>query len=157
MNAVLLWYRARSIREQRMLLVMATLALAILLWLAVWLPLGSKLDQARERHEAAIERHARTLVAAEALKGAKPISATPGGDLSAYVGEAAANAGLTLGSATAQGRDRVAVTVATGDPRVIIGWLRGLEQQGIVVQDFRMTPVTESSASLSAVLTRPSR
>ncbi|WP_205479445.1 type II secretion system protein GspM [Sphingomonas arenae] len=157
MSQILSWYQGRSSREQRLILAMLAIALSIFLWLAIWRPVSSALDDARERHEAAVERHARALAAVEGLKGAARPVATPAGDMSAYVGEAAANAGLTLGSATPQGRDRVAVTIPNGDPRVIIGWLRVLEQQGFVVQDLRMTPVAQGTASLSAVLARPRR
>ena len=157
MNGALRWFRARSVREQRLLLLMMAVAVPVLVWLGVWRPLAGALDTARERHAAAVERHGRLLAAAEGLKHARRPAETPGGDLSAYVGEAAANAGLTLASATAQGRDRVAVSITSGDPRAIIGWLRGFEQQGIVVQEARMTPGQSGSAALTAVLSRPGR
>lgn len=157
MSGIRSWYRARSSREQRLILAMLAIALPIGLWLAMWRPVDAALDAAHARHAAAVERHARVVFAVEELKNATRPSAMPGGDVSAYVGEAAGNAGLTLGSASAQGRDRVAVTIPGGDPRMIVGWLRSLEQQGFVVDELRMTPVPQGAVSLSAVLARPGR
>ena len=157
MTALTSWFRGRSAREQRMLLVMLTVAAPVLLWLLVWRPLTGALDAARERHAEAVERHGRVQAAAAALKGAgRPVAAPPG-DLASYVGQAASNSGLSLTAADAQGPNRTAVTIASGDPRAMIGWLRGFEQQGLVVRELRMAPATGGSASLTAVVARPGR
>lgn len=157
MTALASWFRGRSLREQRMLLAMLGVAVPVLLWLLVWRPVTGALDAARERHAEAVERHGRVLTAAAALKGAgRPVAAPPG-DLASYVGQAASNSGLSLTAAAAQGPNRAAVAIASGDPRAMTGWLRGFEQQGLVVQEVRMTPTADGSASLTAVVARPGR
>ena len=157
MTALASWFRGRSLREQRMLLAMLAVAVPVLLWLLVWRPVNNALEEARERHAEAIERHGRVLATARALKQERRPVAAPAGDLAGYVGQAAANAGLSLTGASAQGPDRAAVTIASGDPRAMTGWLRGFEQQGLVVQELRITPAADGSASLTAVVARPGR
>lgn len=157
MTALRTWFAARSVREQRLLLLMLAVALPVLLWLAVWRPVAEALDTAKTRHAEAVERHGRVLAAAAALKRARRPTDTPAGDLAAYVGQAAARSGLTLASADAQGPDRVAIQAPAGDPRAMAGWLRGFEQQGLVVQELRMSPAAPGSAAMTAVLSRPGR
>lgn len=157
MTSISGWFQARSEREQRLILVMLAVALPVLLWLLVWRPVELALDGAQERHAEAVQRNGRVKAAAAALKQARQPRETPAGDLAAYVGEAAGRAGLSLSSAEAQGPERAAVTIASGDTRAMIGWLRTLEQQGLVVRDLRLTPAGDGSAALTAVLSRPGR
>lgn len=157
MTALANWFRARSLREQRLLLVMLAIALPLLLWLLVWQPVKQGLSAAKERHAEAVERHSRVLAAAESLQQARRTDGTPGGELAAYVGGAAGRSGLTLASADAQGPDRLAVAIAAGDPRAVVGWLRGFEQQGLAVADLRMTPAPDGTVALTATLARPGR
>ena len=52
-----IWYRGRSLREQRLILIMGTLFALVFLWLLVIRPLGDALAGAKARHaEAVIER-----------------------------------------------------------------------------------------------------
>ena len=157
MSALTAWYRGRSPREQRLLLGMLAVAVPVLLWLAVWRPAERALQVATARHAEAIERQGRVLAAARALKTARAPAETPAGDLAAYLGQAAGRSGIALASATAQGPDRASVAIAGGDPRAMAGWLRGLEQQGIVVQQLRMTSTPEGAVAMSATLSRPGR
>lgn len=157
MRGLLSWYRARARREQWLLLAMLALALPVLLWLAVWRPLDQALDAAILRHAEAVQRQGRVAAAAEALKSVRRPAETPVGDLAAYVGQSAGRSGLSLASAAAQGPDRATVAIAAGDPRAMAGWLRGLEQQGIVVQQLRMTSTNQGTVALSATLSRPGR
>ena len=158
MTALLTWYRARSARERRLLLLMLCIALPVLAWLLVWRPVDSALTAAWDRHAEAVERHGQVMAVVEALEGTtRPAASTTGGPLNAVAGEAAARVGLTLASAAPHGPDRASVSVAAGDPRTMLTWLRGLEEQGVVVSDLRMTPSADGSVTLTAVLARGSR
>ena len=44
-----LWWRTRTLREQRLLLALAGIAAIVLAWLLVVRPLGDALSEARER------------------------------------------------------------------------------------------------------------
>lgn len=158
MSSLVLWYRGRSEREQRLLLLMLAVAIPLLLWLLVWRPVTGALDTAWDRHRDAVERHGRVLAAVEAMKGARqPVAAPIAGEIAALAGESAGRSGLTLSSAAAQGPDRASVSIAAGEPRAMLAWLRGLEAQGIAVEDLRMTPAPDGSVALTAVLARRGR
>lgn len=158
MSSLLVWYRGRSEREQRLLLLMLAIALPLLLWLLVYRPVTGALESAWDRHREAVERHGRVLAAVDAMKAARQAVAAPVvGEMAALAGESAGRSGLTLSSAAAQGPDRASVSIAGGEPRLMLAWLRGLEQQGVVVEDLRMTPAPDGSVSLTAVLARRGR
>lgn len=158
MTALLAWYRGRTARERRLLLLMLCIALPLLGWLLVWRPVDGALTAAWDRHAEAVERHGQVMAAVTALEGTtRPAAAVTGGPLNAVAGEAAARAGLTLASAAPQGPDRASVSVAAGDPRTMLTWLRGLEEQGVVVSDLRMAPAADGSVTLTAVLARAGR
>jgi general secretion pathway protein M len=158
MTAMIDWFRGRSVREQRLLLAMLAIALPLLLWLLVWRPVDAALTGAWDRHAEAVDRHGRVLAAAEALEaGARPGPTLATGEIAALAGEAAGRSGLTLASAAPQGPDRAAVSIAAGEPRAMLAWLRGLEEQGVVIDDLRMTPAPDGTVALTAVLARRSR
>ena len=158
MSAILAWYGSRSSREQRLLLAMLAIAVPVLLWLLVYQPVTRALEGAWDRHAEAVDRHGRVLASVEALKGAaRPVAAAPAGEMAALASESAGRSGLTLASAAAQGSDRAAVSIAAGAPQAMLTWLRGLEAQGVLVEDLRMTPAPDGTVALTAVLTRGRR
>lgn len=158
MSGLLFWYRGRSEREQRLLLLMLVIAVPLLLWLLVYRPVTGALDAAWDRHRDAVERHGQVLAAVDAAKAARqPIAAPVAGEIAALAGESAGRAGLTLSSAAAQGSDRASVSIAGGEPRAMLAWLGQLEAQGVAVEDLRMTPAPDGSVSLTAVLARRGR
>ena len=50
------WFEGRSLREKRLLVAMAALAVLTLIWGAVIRPVGDGLSSARERHASAVTR-----------------------------------------------------------------------------------------------------
>ena len=49
-DAVRLWWKGRSLREQRLLIVMAALAIVVIVWLGILRPLSDARAEARKRH-----------------------------------------------------------------------------------------------------------
>lgn len=49
-DAVRLWWKGRSLREQRLLIVMAALAIVVIVWLGILRPLSDARADARKRH-----------------------------------------------------------------------------------------------------------
>lgn len=49
-DAVRLWWKGRSLREQRLLIVMAALAIVVVVWLGMLQPLSDARADARKRH-----------------------------------------------------------------------------------------------------------
>ena len=150
------WIVLRSARERWLLSVMAGLALALLLWLLVALPLASAYEDARERHALAVDRYGRIAARAAAIEGrtaAGPSDASRA-DLVLVVAEAASQSGLTLDSNAAQGRDTVNIVIAQARPNAVVQWLSSFEAQGIWVEELRMTPGASGTATLSARLVR---
>ena len=62
-----IWYVGLSLREQRLIAVMAALFLIVFVWLLVLRPLGDALADARERHDEAVLARAQARAQAEAL------------------------------------------------------------------------------------------
>lgn len=149
------FYSSRSTREQRLLLLMLGVALALLGWLLVVQPLGRAYDEALQAQLEAVDRHGRVAALAEAATSAPARPRTDGDvDLQLAVTEAAGQAGLALQSATPAGGDSIDVTTE-GAPAPVIGqWLRDFEARGIRVEQMRMIPQGGGLVTLSARLSR---
>lgn len=150
------WYVSRSVRERRLILLMLALALPLLAWLLVVLPLSKAYNSALERHLEAVDRNGRVRALADPSRTARPAvaRALAGPDLPLVVADAAAQAGLTLDSNSAAGPDAVTVTIAQARPTAAVQWLRDFELRGIRVEDLRMTPGTDGTVSVTARLVR---
>src|SRR3546814_13273187 len=53
-DSIQLWWRTRTLREQRLLLAMAGMTLVVFAWLLIIRPLDDALSNARERHGDAV-------------------------------------------------------------------------------------------------------
>ena len=73
--------------------------------------------------------------------------ATIARDLGGTIRAAADSGGFTLSRLDAQGPDRFAIGIPAIRSPALFGWLRALEQQGIIVD--RITVRTNSDATLS--------
>lgn len=150
------WYAVRSVREQRLLMAMAAIALPLLAWLLIVQPLGRAYDEALEEQLEAVDRHGRVLALVEAASRtgpARPVSAATG-DLQLHLTESASQAGIALQSATPVDSDTIDVAIEASTAPSIGRWLRDLEARGIAVQELRMTPQANGMASLTARLAR---
>lgn len=152
------WYGERSLREQRLLLVMAAIALPLLLWLLVVRPVGIAYDEALQRHLQAVDRNGRVRALAETGRGrAAARSVSIGPDLGLAIAERAARAGLVLDGNRAAGANGVTVSVATARATAVTQWLAELERDGFTVRELRIAPAADGRISLSAQLTRNAR
>ena len=77
-DAVRLWWKGRSLREQRLLIVMAALAIVVIVWLGILRPLSDARAEARKRHGDTLVAVAQIEAEAARLK-ALPKGARPSG------------------------------------------------------------------------------
>ena len=150
------WYSARSLRERRLILLMLVIAVPLLAWLLVVVPLSNAYEEALERHLEAVDRNGRVRALAEPARIARPVAApaTGAADLALVVTEAATQAGLTLDSTSPAGPDAVTISIAQARPMAAVQWLRDFELRGIRVEDMRMAPAADGTVSLTARLVR---
>ncbi len=150
------FYEARSARERRLIQLMLVIALPLLAWLLVVVPLNTAYDSALERHLEAVDRNGRVRALADPVRVSRPAiaPAVGGADLALVVTEAATQAGLTLDSASPAGADTVNIAIAQARPTAAVQWLRDFELRGIRVEDLRMTPAADGTVAVSARLVR---
>ncbi|MES2056802.1 MAG: type II secretion system protein GspM [Pseudomonadota bacterium] len=134
------WFTDRSLREKRMLIVMAALAALTLVWAGIIRPVTDALSSARERHAGAVLRVAETEVRLAALKSLQQDRPAPlGGSLDSVVRDRANNAGFPLANVVVQGADRVQITITAAKPGPLLGWIADLELAGILVDSLNLT------------------
>ena len=146
------WYAQRSSREQRLLLAMMAIALPLLVWLALVVPIERAYDRALERQLEAVDRHARILSLADRAKGAPARRPAPVADLALFLTDNARQAGLTAAPSPAPQPGFSLVTIASASTPAALEWLRRLEASGYVVSDVRITPAANGSVAVTATI-----
>lgn len=149
----LTWWRDRSLREQRMLLVMAALLAVTVLWLGIYRPVQNALSNARARHQEAVVRLGEVRAQAGLIKSAGALAA-PAGPLADIVNRAAAEAGFANATVAPQGDRRVSVSIPSARPGPVMTWLARLEAQGIVVERLNARANADPTLTVDLVLTR---
>ncbi|WP_238995435.1 type II secretion system protein M [Sphingomonas solaris] len=153
MTQVRLWWRLRSPREQRMLLVMAALVGITLAWLLVVRPVDDGLADVRARHARAVLDLAAARGQAERIadlekRGPPP----PEAPLATAIGQRAAAAGFATARIIPDGANRVSVAIDAARAQALFGWIADLERRdGLIVE--RLTARTNSDATLAAEAT----
>lgn len=137
-GAVASWWQARTVRERRLLLIMFGLFAVVAVWLAILQPLADGLDRAQRRYQAAVEHigevRARSATVASFSRPGRPTQAGP---LDAIVSRTATEAGFVGARVTNRGPSHAAITIDSARPLALFGWVRRLEQQGLVVESLR--------------------
>ena len=155
MNALRLWFQGRSLRERRLLLVMAALAVVTILWGQILRPLNDAMATARERHTAAVIRYGETAARVDALRDARaarvPLLT---GSLADAVRARADQAGFPLASLDPDGSDGVSVAVQSARGAALTAWLARLERAGIVVESATLTDNGDRTVAGRLVLRR---
>ena len=155
MNALRLWFQGRSLRERRLLLVMAALAVVTILWGLILRPLNDAMATARERHTAAVIRYGETAARVDALRDARaarvPLLT---GSLADAVRARADQAGFPLASLDPDGSDGVSVAVQSARGAALTAWLARLERAGIVVESATLTDNGDRTVAGRLVLRR---
>jgi general secretion pathway protein M len=149
------WYLSRTQREQRLILLMLAIALPVLAWLLVVLPLDAAYDDAAKDHLEAVSRHGRVLALADVAKSASARRTRESNtDLQLVVTESASRAGIVLQGTSPGGPNVIDLTVAGGRAPALAQWLAQFEAQGILVHRMNMTPLPDGTVNLSARLAR---
>ena len=152
MTGLRTWFEGHSLRERRLLLVMAALAVLTLLWAVIIRPVGDGLSSARERHADAVTRLGETeaqVAALKAIQRGRPRPLT--GTLADVVRIEADQAGFTLASLDQDGAN-VRVAIQSARPAALIAWLARLERIGILVDTATMTDNGNKAVGVSLVL-----
>lgn len=144
------WWRGRSVREQRLLLVMFALLAVTVLWLGIYRPMEAALSNARERHQQAVIRLGEVRAAAAALKSG-PAVGLPG-PLVSVVTQAATDAGFANAVVTPQGDRRVSVSIPSARPAPFFAWIASLEARGIVVERLSARANSDPTLAVDASL-----
>jgi general secretion pathway protein M len=144
-----IWWRGRTLREQRLLLGMAGLLALVLVWLIVIRPVGDSLSAAKERHTDAVLRLAEARGQAAAIRSIQQVRpATLPGPLVAVLGNAAAEAGFPAARIEPEAPNGASVAIDAVRPQAFFGWVRQMEQRyGLVVD--RLQANTNSDQTLA--------
>lgn len=155
MSGLVNWFQARSLRERRLLIVMCALLVLTILWAGIIRPVRDGLESTRERHASAEVRLGDVqgqVAAVKAIQRGRP--RLPEGPLSDVVRARADEAGFALASLDPDG-DRVRITIATAKPGALLGWIAGLEADGILVDASTITG--NGDGTVAATLTLKGR
>ena len=144
------WWRGRSLREQRLLLVMGALLAVTILWLGIYRPVQNGLSAARERHQEAVIRLGEVRAGADALRTTRRAAALPG-PLATVVTQSASEAGFGAATVAPQGDNRVTVSIPSARPAPAFAWIAALETRGIIVE--RLSARANSDPTLALDLT----
>ena len=140
MTGLRAWFVARSLRERRLILLMAALAALTVIWAGIIRPVGDGLSSARERQADAAVRLASTQASVDSLRQLQARHSRPlTGALADVVRTEANGAGFALASLDQQAPDRVHVGIQSARPGALIAWLARLERGGVLVDNARLT------------------
>lgn len=147
------WWRGRSLREQRLLLVMGALLAVTILWLGIYRPIQNGLSAARERHQQAVIRlgEVRTEAAALRTLGRAGAARLPG-PLAAVVMQSAAEAGFGNATVAPQGDARVSISIPSGRSAPLLRWIGSLEAGGVIVERLSARVNSDQTLSVDATL-----
>ncbi len=152
MTALRVWFDGRSLRERRLILAMLALAVLVVLWAGVALPVTDGLASARERHGEAVIRLAETQARVDTIAAlARGRAPALTGGLDAAVRASADQAGFALGTLNLLGPDRVQAGIASARPGALVAWVALLERQGLLVDSLQLT--NNNDGSVAATLT----
>lgn len=147
------WWRERTEREQRLLAVMVALLALVLAWLLLVRPLADELDEAKRRHGEAVTALAQARARAQAPGLAPATEAAAGAPLpiDSHLSRTATEAGFTGARIAAQGPARATFAIDAARAPALFGWVRELEQTGIVVETLRARSNGDRTLAVEAV------
>jgi len=148
-----LWFAERSLREKRLLIVMAVLLVLTLVWAAIIRPVSDGLSSARERHADAVIRLAETQARVKAVAALQQQHPAPiAAPLDTIIRDRANEAGFALASVAADGPNRVQISIATARPGALFGWIAQLESAGILVESLATSDNGDKTVSAQMTL-----
>lgn len=155
MSNLTTWYHGRSLRERRLILVMLALLVVTILWAGIIRPVRDGLESTRERHAGAEVRLGevqRQVAQVKAIQRGRPRA--PEGPLADVIRTRADEAGFALSSLEPEGNN-VRIGIATAKPGALLGWIAGLEADGLLVDASTITG--NGDGTVSATLTLKGR
>jgi len=155
MSELRTWFAARSLRERRLIAVMLALLAVTIVWAGVIRPVRGGLITTRERYDDAVIRLGETQARADAVRAI--LRGKPGrleAPLPDAVRERADAAGFTLTGLDPDG-DRVRVSIASAKATPLLGWIAGLEGDGVLVDAGSIT--RNGDGAVAAQLTLKAR
>ncbi len=148
-----IWWRTRTLREQRLLIVMSALLAVVLAWLLVIRPISDRLSEARERHGAAVLALAEARARAEAigtLQEQRP--AALGAPLDSILNQSAAEAGFPIARVEREGVNQATIVFESVRPQAFFAWVGRMEEgRDLIVE--RMNAQTNGDQTLSVEVT----
>lgn len=148
-----LWWRTRTLREQRLLLAMGGLLAVVLAWLLVIRPINDKLSEARERHGAAVLALAEARAQAEAigtLQQQRPASL--GAPLVTILNQSATEAGFPVARVEPEGVNQATIVFESVRPQAFFAWVNRMEEgRGLIVE--RLSARTNGDQTLGVEIT----
>jgi type II secretory pathway component PulM len=148
------WWRARTLREQRLLGFAGLLLTGMVLWLGVARPLNRTLDSVRERHALALRALGEALAQADAIRKLQQAPrATPAAPLLPLLRRSAEEAGFGAVRVAPEGPGAVRLVIGAARPQVVFGWLITLaRRQGLVVHELKARANSDATIALEASL-----
>ena len=147
-----LWWRTRTLREQRLLIAMLGLLAVVLAWLLVIRPINDRLAEARERHGAAVLALAEARAQAEAigtLQEQRP--AALGAPLDSILDRSAAEAGFPVTRVEREGINQATIVFESVRPQAFFAWVNQMEGRGLIVE--RLSAQTNGDQTLGVEIT----
>jgi general secretion pathway protein M len=145
------WWSERSLREQRLLLVMLALIVLVLGWLVVIRPLSDALDDVQRRHGETVLALAQAEGRADAarrLQGERSASAPLPVD--GFLGRTSTEAGFAGARIVGQGPARATMTLEAVRPQAFFAWVRQMERRGLVVDSLRARANSDRTLAVEA-------
>ena len=146
-----IWYRVRTVREQRLILIMAALIATVFLWLLVIRPLNDALAASRARHADAVIERAEARAQAEALRG---LRRTGGAGLTqpvdALIARSAGQAGFQLSRIQPEPGGGVSIAMEAARPQALFAWVAQLEREGVIVSSLSATANADRTVAVQA-------
>ena len=150
------WWQGRSLREQRLLALLAIIAIPTVLWLLIIRPFGHLIDHQRLERDAA-ERmlgDVRTMAAELDRIRLTPVTVRPG-PVSAAVRADAEAAGFTISRVDGEGVDGAILVIDAVRAQPFFTWLATAERHhGLIVTRFTARPNSDATLAISASLRR---
>lgn len=152
-DSLKLWWRTRTLREQRLLLAMFGLAAIVFAWLLVIRPLGDALSRARERHGEAVLRLAEARAQAAAITRLEQApAASLAAPLDTFLNQSATEAGFNVTRVEREGANQATMTVQAARPQAFFAWVNQREERDRLIVE-RLNATTNADQTIAVTVT----
>lgn len=151
MEALRTWWAERSLREQRLLIVMIALLAIVGLWLLAFRPLSDRLEAEQQRHAEAVTALAQARARAATLRGREgPSVAAAPLPIEGVISRTSAEAGFANARIAGQGPARATFALDAVRAPAFFAWIRRLEGRGVVVDSLRARANSDRTLAVEA-------